>query len=797
MSERQNRRPAHSPGLGFKPGDGRCFFWRSAYPVDCSLGQALQPLCYCQTTTTTTFANGINEVVVTTKSGGAGFRGVAVTANGKAVFVPGSDQAHVCQNNEHTQVGILDLTSGNWETFEATDCSRGRANATPLPANGWHGAAAVGNKVVFAPAQHFHTGSINTNYTGVTAVVGVFDVGVQPYTLTRFDISSLMPANTQSLFDGAVAVGTVVVFTPQTYATTNKAVGVFDPNNLTEPYREAKWPVSLVVQAGAGGGATFQGAVAVGNKAVFCPFRGKQIMTYAPELPDDQAFELVDISSITTAGDYLFHGGAAVGTKVYCAPWQEDGILVYDVETKAYDLILVSLFTSTGYTFYSAAALGPKVYFAPGDGGVLLSLDTTDNSTHTDSSLSSDVRRNLYSYYSGVSDPSTGSAIFSPQAARAVLLIRSTTTTTTFSDGIHEISLSTNRAGYVGVAVTASGKAVFAPSERENLVCVRPEATEVGILDVISGEWETFQLTDCSNGKANAAPLPANGWYGAAAVGDKVVFAPAGHRWTSSINSNFAGVTAVVGVFDVGVQPYKFTRVDISSLVPAATNEHFYGAVTVGSVVVLTPQGLVSTAQAVGVFDPNNATQPYREAKWPASIVVQAGATFANAVAAGNKAVACPYRGKQIMTYAPELPDDQAFEVVDISSIATYGASGVGFHGGAAVGTKVYCAPYEEDGILVYDVDTKAYDLILVSLFASGESFFSAAALGPIVYFAPGAGAVLLSLDTRDNSTHTNGSFGSDVTYGSRSYSHGTADASSGTVVFSPFLAKAALLIRS
>ena len=170
----------------------------------------------------------ITEIPASTSGGPAGFSAVAFTANRKAVFSPGMDQAHICAGWDNTRVGILDLDTSQYETFELTDCNQDPPS--PLPANGWGGAAAVGNKVVFAPAHHWW------NPNPSKASIGVFDAGT-PYSFNRIDIESDLASvgitDTRELFLGAVTIGSVVVFTPG-----RSVVGIFDP--VTSQYRQVQ-----------------------------------------------------------------------------------------------------------------------------------------------------------------------------------------------------------------------------------------------------------------------------------------------------------------------------------------------------------------------------------------------------------------------------------------------------------------------------------------------------------------------------------------------------------------------------
>ncbi|CAE7873074.1 unnamed protein product [Symbiodinium sp. KB8] len=346
----------------------------------------------------------ITEIPASTSGGPAGFSAVAFTANRKAVFSPGMDQAHICAGWDNTRVGILDLDTSQYETFELTDCNQDPPS--PLPANGWGGAAAVGNKVVFAPAHHWW------NPNPSKASIGVFDAGT-PYSFNRIDIESDLASvgitDTRELFLGAVTIGSVVVFTPG-----RSVVGIFDP--VTSQYRQ----VQHSIPRGTGSGSPVADAVAVGTKAVFCPFRGKNVVTFEP---DTDTIHMLDISGKVNFGDYGFHGGAAVGNKVYCAPWTQDGIGVYDVEADTFDLLAVALFQSFGsYEFYAAAAFGDIVYLAPGQTNVLLALDTRDNSTTTISDHGVNTA-DRYSFTKGAADPLTKTLIFSPNSVANAFLI--------------------------------------------------------------------------------------------------------------------------------------------------------------------------------------------------------------------------------------------------------------------------------------------------------------------------------------------------------------------------------------
>jgi hypothetical protein len=82
----------------------------------------------------------------------------------------------------------------------------------------------------------------------------------------------------------------------------------------------------------------------------------------------------------------LFHGAAAVGTKVVFAPWCAEVIGVFDVSDNSFTTLATSALTSLRLTsggprlFGGAVAVGTQVVFASYNAGVIGVFETSDNS---------------------------------------------------------------------------------------------------------------------------------------------------------------------------------------------------------------------------------------------------------------------------------------------------------------------------------------------------------------------------------------------------------------------------------
>jgi hypothetical protein len=76
-------------------------------------------------------------------------------------------------------------------------------------------------------------------------------------------------------------------------------------------------------------------------------------------------------TTVATTGDAStgmtkYFGAAAIGTKVFFAPYNQNNVGIYDAATSAFSTAATTGDASTGYYKYSgAAAIGTKVFFTP------------------------------------------------------------------------------------------------------------------------------------------------------------------------------------------------------------------------------------------------------------------------------------------------------------------------------------------------------------------------------------------------------------------------------------------------
>eukprot|EP00908_Phaeocystis_cordata_P007577 Transcript_18230.p1 GENE.Transcript_18230~~Transcript_18230.p1 ORF type:complete len:559 (-),score=92.28 Transcript_18230:26-1702(-) len=250
----------------------------------------------------------------------------------------------------------------------------------------YEGEVAVGTKIYFAPL--------------VQDVVGVLDTETSAFSSIEAHMEP-MGLSCPCRYMGAEAVGTLVFFGPHN----EDNVGVLDITTST--FSKIDTAVAGVV-----GDRKYSGAVSVGNKVYFTPFRQDNIgvldttnstfSTINITVNDTQKYygaAAVGTTVVfpphnqhnvgvleTTTGQFstipididpygigVFFGGlskyagaAALGTKVYMAPYNADDVGVFDVATLTFSTVrTVGLSTRSVMKFHGAAALGARVFFAP------------------------------------------------------------------------------------------------------------------------------------------------------------------------------------------------------------------------------------------------------------------------------------------------------------------------------------------------------------------------------------------------------------------------------------------------
>ena len=93
-------------------------------------------------------------------------------------------------------------------------------------------------------------------------------------------------------------------------------------------------------------------------------------------------FALVDISSTISSGDFKFGGAATASNgKIIFAPYNADGVGVFDPSDNSFALVDIASTISTDWKFHGAAAAGNgKVIFAPSNADGVGVFDPSDNS---------------------------------------------------------------------------------------------------------------------------------------------------------------------------------------------------------------------------------------------------------------------------------------------------------------------------------------------------------------------------------------------------------------------------------
>ena len=282
--------------------------------------------------------------------------------------------------------------------------------------NKFHGAAAVGTKVVFAPYY--------------ADVVGVYDAASN-----TFDASVGTGALGTHKFMGAAAVGTKVVFAPRSA----DVVGVYDAAANTFDAHVSTGALTMDFK--------FCGAAAVGTKVVFAPYMADVVGIY------DAAANTFDASVSTGAltMDGKFCGAAAVGTKVVFAPFNSNAVGIYDAVANTFDASVGTGLT-TNSKFCAAVAVGTKVVFVPNNVNVVGVFDVVSNTFDAISGLTTSKK---FSSAAAVGMK----VVFAPTSANEVGIFDAATNT--FDARVSTGSLTVGGKFYSAAAV--GNKVVFAP----------------------------------------------------------------------------------------------------------------------------------------------------------------------------------------------------------------------------------------------------------------------------------------------------------------------------------------------
>ena len=317
---------------------------------------------------------------------------------------------------------------------------------------------------------------------------------------------------------GAVAIGSRAYLAP--HAADN--VGVVNMSS-------GSFSTISTLDAGVTGTSKYVGAVAIGATVYFAPF-------------DEDSVGVLDTASSafsTTRLDGVNRGGnnyadaVAVGRTVYMSPWNQDGVGVLDTVTSMFSTIDVGTTGSSSDVpgvagvrnkYWGAAALGTKVYFAPFFRDGILVLDTTTSALST---ISTSTEGKTYRGYAGALVLGTN-VYFSPHCESNIGVLETTSSTFSIINitqrpwserrcSVRDILAAADRApATVYTRESGPGPPSNSMAAIGTKLYVVPEGQhEVGVLDTVGNVFSTINGATTDESYA-----------GAVAVGSNVIFVP-------------------------------------------------------------------------------------------------------------------------------------------------------------------------------------------------------------------------------------------------------------------------------
>jgi len=123
------------------------------------------------------------------------------------------------------------------------------------------------------------------------------------------------------------------------------------------------------------GSNAYKGVAAVGGKVYFAPYDVDNVGVFDSARFNFTTLNLTTLDPARQSSAAKFEGAVAVGTKVYFPPRRESAVGVLDTVTSRFSTLLVGGLTATD-KYGGGAALGSKLYFAPLDEDHVGMLDT-------------------------------------------------------------------------------------------------------------------------------------------------------------------------------------------------------------------------------------------------------------------------------------------------------------------------------------------------------------------------------------------------------------------------------------
>ena len=338
----------------------------------------------------------------------------------------------------------------------------------------WYmGAVAIGSRAYLAPYVADNVGVVDVA-SGTFSTISTLGAGV----------------TSESKYVGAVAIGATVYFAP------------FDEDNVGVLDTVSSAFSTIRLDGVNRGGQNYADAVAVGTSVYMSPWDqdGVGVLDTVTSI-----FSTIDVgaagspSGVAGAAGVVnskYWGAAALGTKVYFAPFYRDGILVLDTTTSVLSTISTSAEGRPHRGYASALVLGTSVYFSPRCESNIGVLETT-SSTFSTINITTD-----WAAWSGLQRPGMGCEV---QALDALL----TSPEYYYSSSLNTRDWITSLDSHPGppsTSMAAVGSKIYVVPLGQH---------EVGVIDTVGNVFSTINGTTTDEAYA-----------GAVAVGSNVIFVP-------------------------------------------------------------------------------------------------------------------------------------------------------------------------------------------------------------------------------------------------------------------------------
>jgi hypothetical protein len=426
-------------------------------------------------------------------------------ANGTTIYFAPHNQMNV---------GVLDTTTGIFSTIPTT------GSAGLLEVHGYHaswkydGAAAVGDKVFFAPFEMNNVGYIrvvspaeealeeaNRPVMGSIEWCGFADDS-DGSTKPSFSMIEFPSGSEEYSSSGAVAIGSRLFFVPfwenvilvldtDTNSFTNISMNMSEKHTFigaaavdsdivffNDQSQTPIWVLntttssfSSIAPPSDGIFVGYSGATVIGSKMVFAPAQGN-----ITHVLDTTTYTLttLPLTGNAASGYEKYRGAASVGTTAYFAPYEQNNVGVLDTATNTFSTIPTTGDAAAGERKYAGAvAVGSKVYFTPFEQNNVGVLDTITNVFST-INVTGICPRYDNNKYAGAGAAIGTTVYFAPSAQFTVGVLDTTTNyfSTIHATGASELPFSYQ--AYDG-AVAVDNTVYFAPREMHNVGYVQVE----------------------------------------------------------------------------------------------------------------------------------------------------------------------------------------------------------------------------------------------------------------------------------------------------------------------------------